>query len=292
MRIGNLSGRLVLLSTAGSVDVYTASGGRFGPDPQSVFDVWPDFAAWAASPGDVTPTPYDESRLGPPTPAPRQIFAVGLNYTDHAREAGFAVPENGPARLHQVRLLPRGSPRGRDAPPGWPYRLGGRARVVDRPAREAVAPAAAWSYVAGLMVGQDLSERRSQMAGPSPAVQSAKSFPGFGPIGPALVTTDEFDDPDDLALSAILNGEKVQEARTSQLIFDVPSIVAKLSAVARLLPGDIIFTGTPSGVGMGRNPQRWLAPGDELTSTIEGIGQLRQRFVAAPATSESQTWLR
>jgi 2,4-didehydro-3-deoxy-L-rhamnonate hydrolase len=94
-----------------------------------------------------------------------------------------------------------------------------------------------------------------------------------------LVSPDEFDNPDDLELGCAVNGEQVQHARTNDLIFSVPALVARISAVLPLLPGDVIFTGTPPGVGLGRTPQRWLAPGDELVSTIEGIGELRQRFV-------------
>jgi 2-keto-4-pentenoate hydratase/2-oxohepta-3-ene-1,7-dioic acid hydratase in catechol pathway len=93
------------------------------------------------------------------------------------------------------------------------------------------------------------------------------------------VTPDEFDNPDDLELGCAVNGERVQHARSNDLIFSVPALVARLSAVLPLLPGDVIFTGTPPGVGLGRTPQRWLAPGDELVSTIEGIGELRQRFI-------------
>ena len=98
-------------------------------------------------------------------------------------------------------------------------------------------------------------------------------------IGPWLVTPDEFDNPDDLELGCAVNGEQVQHARTNDLIFPVPALVARISAVLPLLPGDVIFTGTPPGVGLGRTPARWLARGDELVSTIEGIGELRQRFV-------------
>jgi len=101
--------------------------------------------------------------------------------------------------------------------------------------------------VAGVAVGQDLSERCSQLAGPTPQFSLAKSFPRFGPIGPWLVTIEELADPDDLAIGCALNGENVQQARTSQLIFDVPSIIEKLSAVVPLLPGEVIFTGTPRG---------------------------------------------
>ncbi|MGP8297209.1 fumarylacetoacetate hydrolase family protein [Streptomyces inhibens] len=92
------------------------------------------------------------------------------------------------------------------------------------------------------------------------------------------MTPDEFDNPDDLELTCAVNGEEVQRGRTAQLIFSVPALIARLSGVLPLLPGDVIFTGTPAGVGLGRSPQRWLAPGDELVSSIEGIGELRQRF--------------
>ena len=139
-----------------------------------------------------------------------------------------------------------------------------------------------WDHVAGLCVGQDISERITQMAGQPPQFSLGKSFPGFGPIGPWLVTPDEFADPDDLELGCAINGEEVQKSRTSLLIISVPRLIAKMSAIVRLLPGDVIFTGTPAGVGLGRDPQRWLAPGDELVSYVEGIGELRQRFVAGP----------
>lgn len=114
-----------------------------------------------------------------------------------------------------------------------------------------------------------------------------KSLPGFGPVGPWLVTLDDLGDPGDLALGCEINGEPVQSSRTSQLIFSVPALVANLSASVALLPGDVIFTGTPAGVGLGRDPQRWLADGDVLTSHIEGIGEMRHRFVAAPPLDSS-----
>ena len=108
-----------------------------------------------------------------------------------------------------------------------------------------------------------------------------KSYPGFGPVGPWLVTPDEFDDPDDLELGCSINGEQVQLGRTGELIFGVSELIEELSRVTLLLPGDLIFTGTPSGVGVGRTPPRWLGPGDVLTSFIQGIGEMRHRFVAA-----------
>jgi 2-keto-4-pentenoate hydratase/2-oxohepta-3-ene-1,7-dioic acid hydratase in catechol pathway len=108
----------------------------------------------------------------------------------------------------------------------------------------------------------------------------AKSYPGFAPTGPVLVTADEFANPDDLGIGCEVNGQSMQSARTSLMIFPVPHLIAYLSTVVTLLPGDVIFTGTPSGVGMARKPPIFLAPGDELHSWIEGIGELQQHFVA------------
>jgi 2-keto-4-pentenoate hydratase/2-oxohepta-3-ene-1,7-dioic acid hydratase in catechol pathway len=109
----------------------------------------------------------------------------------------------------------------------------------------------------------------------------AKSFAGFAPIGPQLVTPDEFPDPDDLEIGCVLSGEQMQKARTSDLIFSIPAVIAHLSAVLPLLPGDLIFTGTPSGIGMARDPRRFLHSGDELVTSAEGIGEMRHHFVAA-----------
>jgi 2,4-didehydro-3-deoxy-L-rhamnonate hydrolase len=276
VRIGNLDGRLVILTDAGAIDVELASGGRFGADPQAVYERWADFSVWAAA-ADGDPQPYDAALLGAPAPAPRQSFGIGLNYRDHAEESGFGVPEQ-PSVFTKFPSCITG-PYGEVAlPPAghtdWEVEL---VAVIGAEAWR-VAEADGWSHVAGLCIGQDLSERIIQMASQPPQFSLGKSFPGFGPTGPWLVTLDEFADPDDLELGCAINGEEVQKSRTSNLIISVPQLVAKLSAVARLLPGDVIFTGTPAGVGQGRKPQRWLAAGDELVSYIEGIGELRQRF--------------
>jgi 2,4-didehydro-3-deoxy-L-rhamnonate hydrolase len=137
-----------------------------------------------------------------------------------------------------------------------------------------------WDHVAGLMVGQDISDRAVQRRPPA-QWSLAKSFTGFGPTGPFLVTVDDVPDRDDLELGCSVNGEEVQKARTSDLIFPVPELVSRLSHIVTLWPGDLIFTGTPSGVGYARTPPRFLHPGDLLTSYIEGVGELRNRCVAS-----------
>ena len=132
------------------------------------------------------------------------------------------------------------------------------------------------------MAGQDLSERVAQWAAGA-QFSLGKSFPGFGPTGPWLVTADEIANPDDLELGCSIDGETVQKARTSDMVFPVPRLIAELSAVLPLLPGDIIFTGTPAGVGASRQPPRFLKPGEVLTSYVEGVGTIRNRLVAPGA---------
>ena len=278
MRIANLSGRLVLIIGGRAVDVGNASEGRFESDPQAIYARWAEFRSWAAQADLPAGAEFDAADLGAPAPAPRQLLAAGLNYRDHAGESGFAVPEGLPPVFTKFASSITGPVTTVRLPPGghtdWEIEL----VVVIGTRAWQVAESDAWRHVAGLTVGQDLSERISQLAGPAPQFSLGKSLPGFTPMGPYLVTPDEFADPDDLGLRATLNGEQVQKARTSELIFPVPALISRLSARLPLLPGDVIFTGTPAGVGLGRDPQRWLADGDELVSAIEGIGELRQRF--------------
>jgi 2-keto-4-pentenoate hydratase/2-oxohepta-3-ene-1,7-dioic acid hydratase in catechol pathway len=146
----------------------------------------------------------------------------------------------------------------------------------------------ALDHVAGFCVGQDISDRRVQFAGKRPQFSMGKSFDSFGPIGPALVSLDVFPDPGDLALKCDVAGERMQEARTSDMIFPVPELIAYLSSVCTLEPGDLIFTGTPSGVGSTRNPRRYLAVGDEIVSSIEHIGAMVNRCVAGESSASSR----
>jgi 2-keto-4-pentenoate hydratase/2-oxohepta-3-ene-1,7-dioic acid hydratase in catechol pathway len=279
MRIANLSGRLVLIAGGRAVDVGHASNGQFGSDPQAIYDRWAEFRSWVATHPDLPEgTEFDPAHLGAPAPAPRQLLAAGLNYRDHAREAGRAVPEGLPPVFTKFATSITGPVTTVTLPPGghtdWEIEL----VVVIGTRAWQVAESGAWGHVAGLTAGQDLSERIGQLAGPAPQFSLGKSLPGFTPMGPWLVTPDELANPDDLGLLATINGEPVQKARTSELVFPVPALISRLSARLPLLPGDVIFTGTPAGVGLGRDPQRWLADGDELVSVIEGIGELRQRF--------------
>lgn len=283
MRIGNVAGRLVVLLGDRAVDVETASDGEFSADPQAVYDRWDDFRAWVAAATLPEGHAFDLAQLGSPAPAPRQVLAVGLNYREHAAESGYAAPDGEPPVFTKFPscivgpyvevVLPEGGHT------DWEVEL---VAVIGRRAYQ-VGIEDGLSYVAGYAVGQDISERKLQTAATPPQFSLGKSLPGFGPIGPWLVTLDELTDPNDLELGCAIDGETVQSSRTSSLIYSVPDLVSRLSSSIPLLPGDVIFTGTPSGVGLGRNPQRWLAAGEVLCSHIEGIGEMRHTFVASPA---------
>ncbi|MFC4942388.1 fumarylacetoacetate hydrolase family protein [Pseudonocardia sp. GCM10023141] len=274
MRIANVGGRLHLQERDVLVDVAEASEGRFSSDPQAVYARWTEFRDWAATrpgPASLPATPVD---VGAPVPRPRQCLAVGLNYADHAEESGLKLPE-------EPFVFPKFSSCIAD--PGSPLVLPNSTIdwevelvvVIGAIARD-VSEATVWDRVAGLTIGQDISDRTLQFAGPAPQQFGlAKSLRGFGPLGPWLVTPDELADPDDLEITCLLNGEVVQQSSTKHLIFDVRRVVSYLSRHLTLHPGDVIFTGTPSGVGFGRDPQVYLRPGDELLSRIEGLGELR-----------------
>ena len=281
MRLANVGGRAALVVGDRAVDVERASGGRFGADPQALFDDWSAFRAWAEQATDAaapagSAEPIDPAALGAPVPRPRQVFAIGVNYTEHAAEAGYP-PDSVPVTFTKFPSCIVGQDVAVELPSGvvdWEVEL-----VVAIGARaHHVASADAWDHVAGVTIGQDLSERVVQMVGTKPQFSLGKSFPGFGPTGPWLVTPDELPDRDDLALECALDGEVMQTGRTSQMIYTVPQLIERLSAIVTLLPGDLIFTGTPAGIGNARTPKRFLQRHETLTSTIEGIGELTTRF--------------
>lgn len=277
MRLANVNGRATVITDAGGVDVAKASGGQFGPDLESIYDQWAAFTAAAPSFAADDVFEIDDADLGAPSPRPRQVFAIGLNYRAHAEEAGMEIPAV-PATFTKFPACLAG-PYDEVALTGdtvdWEVEL---VAVIGIRA-DRVAEADAWAHIAGLTVGQDISDRTMQFAAGA-QFSLGKSYRGYGPMGPWLVTADELSDPDDLALGCSIDGVEVQHSRTSDLVFSVPSLVAQLSAVVPLLPGDVIFTGTPAGVGITRRPPRFLQPGETLESWVEGIGTIRNRLVA------------
>ena len=275
MKLANVDGRAALVLGDQIAEVATASDGRFGADPMGLYDQWDELRDFAAT--VTTPTgPLVEAALRNPVPRPRQVFAIGLNYRSHAEESGAVLPEvpavftKFPASLAgPYDEIPVAGPS-----IDWEVEL---VVVIGRTADRVTAPDA-WSHVAGVSIGQDISDRHLQFAAGA-QFSLGKSRRGFGPIGPWIVTPDELNNPDDLALGCSVNGETMQDARTTDLVFDVPQLVAELSAVLPLLPSDVIFTGTPAGVGVARTPPRFLQPGDTLETWIEDVGTIRNRIV-------------
>ena len=275
MKIANVNNRAVLVQGEEIADIAEISRGRFGPDLTALYDDWASFVEFASG---VTATTgaLVEADLRCPVPNPRQVFAIGLNYRSHAEESGMAIPEvpatftKFPASLagpfDEIEIVGESI--------DWEIEL---VAVIGRRAWR-VPETESWSHVAGLTVGQDISDRHLQFAAGA-QFSLGKSRRGYGPMGPWVVTLDEFADPDDLALGCSVDGEKLQDSRTSDLIYGVPQLVAELSAVLPLLPGDVIFTGTPAGVGFVRQPPRALSPGQVLESWVEGIGTIRNRCV-------------
>jgi len=293
MRLGVIANRPVLVDGDTALDIERTSNGRFPANPERLFDAWDPLVEWAAT-AELDGQRLSLDGLQNPIPAPRQVFGIGANYLDHLEEAASGRGHVGDAKA----LLPkdpliftkfRASLSGpHDAIPlpsrnvDWEVEL---VVVMGRRA-ERVAEKNAWAHVAGLTVGQDISERVMQLAGLAPQFSMGKSFPGFGPLGPVLVTPDALEDPDDLELGCSLNGRVMQKARTSAMIFSVAELIAYISTICPLLPGDLIFTGTSAGVGVFRKPSVFLKPGDTLVSWVKGIGELRNPVTAGPGYPE------
>jgi 2,4-diketo-3-deoxy-L-fuconate hydrolase len=267
MRIAVIASRTKIVRGDEAIDVAEASEGHFGPDAMSVYDRWEAFTAWAESAELGTGVPFVPEQCDSPVPAPRQIFGIGLNYRAHQIESGFPAPTEPLvfAKFASSVAGPVGDLVLFTDQVDWEVEA---AVVIGKEARN-VAEVDAWAYVAGVTAAQDYFARDVQMrpAG-TPQFSLGKSFPGFTPLGPTVVTPDEFVDPDDIAVSCTINGRVVQSSTTADMIFTVGQLVAYLSAVLPLLPGDVILTGTPSGVGLGLTPPSYLKAGDQITTVV------------------------
>jgi 2-keto-4-pentenoate hydratase/2-oxohepta-3-ene-1,7-dioic acid hydratase in catechol pathway len=228
-----------------------------------------------ASPADTCAAAESAGRLGAPVPNPRSVFAVGLNYRSHAAESGLELPQSPLVFTKYPSCLvgPRDDVALNASAADYEVEL---VVVIGTGGRDIV-ETDAWSHVAGLTIGQDISDRALQFAAKPPHFDLGKSRDTYGPMGPVLVSTDSFADPDDIELSCWVNGDRRQHDRTSNLIFGVPQLISYLSSILTLSTGDVIFTGTPEGVGAAS--RQFLAPGDVVTSTIEGIGTMVNRCV-------------
>jgi 2-keto-4-pentenoate hydratase/2-oxohepta-3-ene-1,7-dioic acid hydratase in catechol pathway len=217
-------------------------------------------------------------RLHAPLLNPPRVFAIGLNYRDHAAESKMAIPTT-PVVFFKLQTAIIG--------PGESIVLPKNSNEPDYEAEMAFVigkggyriPASQWrEHVYGYTIINDVSARDVQFA--TSQWSMSKSFPTFCPIGPAIVTADEIPDPHSLAISLTIDGQVLQNSNTRELIFKIPELIEYLSSITPLLPGDIVSTGTPSGVGLGRTPRRWLKPGESVTVTVEGLGSLTNPVVA------------
>jgi len=219
-----------------------------------------------------------EVRLHAPIANPPRVFAIGLNYREHAIESKLALPKF-PVVFFKMStaiigpgekiVLPKNSTQ-----PDYEAEL---AFVIGKGGYRI--SASAWrEHVYGYTIVNDVSARDVQLS--TSQWSLAKSFPTFCPMGPAIVTADEIADPHELAISLSIDGEVLQNSTTSELVFTIPELVEYISSITPLLPGDVVSTGTPSGVGMGRTPQRWLKPGESVTVTVAGLGALTNPVVA------------
>jgi 2-keto-4-pentenoate hydratase/2-oxohepta-3-ene-1,7-dioic acid hydratase in catechol pathway len=217
-------------------------------------------------------------RIGPCIANPQKFIAIGLNYSDHAAESGLQVPPEPVVFTKQVSCL-SGPNDDVTLPPkseksDWEVELG----VIIGTRAKNIARKDALAHVAGYCTVNDLSEREFQ-AERSGQWTKGKSYDTFGPVGPWLVTADEVKDPQQLHLWLELNDRRVQDGSTATMVYGVAFVVAYLSQFFTLLPGDIITTGTPPGVGMGMKPQRFLKPGDTMRVGIDGLGEQLQKVV-------------
>ena len=258
------------------VDLSNASSGRFSPEPIEAFRRWDevrDFASTITDPG----VPCDATELDAPSPWPLQVFGIGLNYRTHAEESGMPIPTQ-PLTFTKYSSSIAGPnvdiPLGGDKV-DWEVEL---VVVISTGGRD-IAVADAWNHVAGIAVGQDISDRALQFASQPPQFSLGKSRKNYSPFGPWLTDARDIANRDSLHMTCTLNGEVVQDTLTNDLIFSVPEIISYLSGIVQLLPGDVIFTGTPGGVGVSRKPAMFLKPGDVLTSSIEGIASTTNRCI-------------
>lgn len=279
MRLANLNGRAVLVTEEGIIDVAQSSNGAFSSDLDKLLGHLDQLTKWSSG-ARVSLTqeiaPEDFARnplLGPVIKQPGQVFAIGLNYRTHAAEMGLTLPSS-PMVFTKFPSSVGGANASFHVPSDrtdWEAEL---VVVIGKRGRN-ISVEDALSHVAGYCVGQDLSDRELQLNGSPAQFSLGKSYENFAPIGPWITTVDEIAHPNDLEIKCSVNGVLYQDSHTSDMVFTVPELISYLSTVCELRPGDIMFTGSPHGVGQGQDPAVFLQPGDVVETSIEGLGSLR-----------------
>jgi 2-keto-4-pentenoate hydratase/2-oxohepta-3-ene-1,7-dioic acid hydratase in catechol pathway len=284
VKLANLHGRATLVVDQGTIDVEKASEGRFSSDTGVLVGQLEQVRSWFDEQHpDVTESTTLErvmrdSGLGPVIAQPGQVFAIGLNYRTHAKEMALTLPTK-PMVFTKFPSSVAGANASFSivsAKTDWESEL----VVVFAKRGRHLALDESLTYVAGYCVGQDLSDRELQLLGSPAQFSLGKSYENFAPFGPWLTTIDEIPDPNKLAISCEVNGVRYQDSNTSDMVFSVAQLVSYLSSVVEIRPGDIMYTGSPHGVGQGQKPPRFLQAGDVLETTIEGLGSLRNVGVA------------
>jgi 2-keto-4-pentenoate hydratase/2-oxohepta-3-ene-1,7-dioic acid hydratase in catechol pathway len=281
LRLANLKGRAQFIvgdiASPRAIDVATASNNSLSADPMQCFAHWDTLKKLAATLDVSTGAPVAIADLSCPVPNPRQMFAVGLNYRKHAAEMGSPLPPLPLvfAKFQSSLNTPTGNIEILSDTVDYESEL---VIIVGKGGRH-IDEAAAWDHVAGLCAGQDVSDRGLQYMGTPPQFSLGKSRVGYSPIGPWVTDMSNNDKRDNLQLGCTVNGEQRQDTHTSDMIFGIAHIVAYMSTIVELFPGDVIYTGSPFGVGHGRKPQVYLKPGDVVVTTLEGVGTITNRCI-------------
>jgi 2,4-didehydro-3-deoxy-L-rhamnonate hydrolase len=283
MRIANLAGRAAFVTDEGILDVAKGSNGAFSSSLEKciaqldTLRVWFDGTQPAPS-AHIKPDDFArDPRLGALVTSPPQIFAIGLNYRHHALEMNLTLPSEPMVFTKFASSLcgPNDELPVRGATTDFEAEL---VVVIGKRSRD-LSVESALGAVAGYCVGQDFSERSLQMRGAQAQFSLGKSHRNFTPIGPWLTSADQIANPNNLAITCSVNGVEYQNSNTSDMVFTVPEIVSYLSTVVELRPGDLIFTGSPHGVGQGQKPPVFLKPGDHIVTAIEGLGRIANAAV-------------
>lgn len=275
-RLANVAGRAALVHAGDYFDLETISGGAMPAEPMRAIERSAELHHWSADLGGATPTgKLADADLLAPVPRPTNCFGIGLNYRNHAEESRMPIPD-APMVFTKYPSCIVGPAANVEMRSDYVDFEGELVAIIGKTAKN-IAVADALEHVAGLCVGQDISDRPAQFTATPPQFNLGKSFDTYGPMGPVLVSMDLIAADDPLMLTTQVNGEVRQHDSARDLIFDVPDLVSYLSHILTLHPGDVIYTGTPGGVGVAEG--RFLKDGDVITTTIEGLGSITNRCV-------------
>ncbi|MAE03673.1 MAG: fumarylacetoacetate hydrolase [Porticoccaceae bacterium] len=275
-RLANIEGRAALVSGDAYYDLEDISNGNFSGDPMQALERLSELSALGAQLDNFEPSgQLADVELGPPIPNPKNCYAVGLNYRNHAEESNMDIPPVPMVFTKHTSCIsgPTANIEMRSDYVDYEAEL---VAVIGKPGKD-IARDDAWQHVAGLCVGQDISDRPMQFSAAPPQFNLGKSFDTFGPIGPVLTSLDSLDDYRSMEIQCDVSGELRQKDNVDDLIFDIPFIISYLSEIVTLNTGDVIFTGTPAGVGV--IDGKYLRDGEILTTSIAGLGTLRNRCV-------------